>query len=143
MRYVTHLGGAVCTVGVCLVLVALGGDAAALGRVALLANVLSHVAVQILKRTVARARPCGADGAPLALIGIPDPFSFPSGHSAASVAVATSAALSHHWLAPIALPLAALIVISRVRLKVHHPTDIAAGAALGLAGALAARSILG
>ena len=79
----------------------------------------------------------------LAEIAIPDPFSFPSGHSAAVTAVAVSLALAHPWLAPVALPLAAAVCLSRVRLRVHHLADVVAGAALGLAGALAARSILG
>ena len=113
------------------------------GRAALLANALSHVAVQVLKRTVARARPCDANGVLLAEVAIPDPFSFPSGHSAAATAVAASLALAHPWLAPVALPIAGAICVSRVRLHVHHRIDVVAGAALGLGGALAARSLLG
>ncbi len=138
MRYVTRLGGAPVTIGVPLALCAAGGQIAVAGRTALLANALSHVAVQILKRAVVRPRPCDADGAPLALIPVPDPFSFPSGHSAASTAVAASLALTQHWLAPLLLPLAALISFSRFRLRVHHPADVLAGVALGIAGACAA-----
>ncbi len=137
MRWVTHLGDAWSTVGIAIALWLYGGSLASAGRAALLANALSHIAVQILKRTVARARPADASGAPLALVDVPDPFSFPSGHSAAATAVATSLALAHPWLAPIALPLAAVVCASRVRLGVHHVTDVVAGAALGLAGALA------
>jgi len=143
MRWITHLGGAPSTVGIPTALWLAGGHLAAAGRTALIANAMSHVAVQILKRTVARARPCDANGVPLAEIAIPDPFSFPSGHSAAATAVAVSLALAHPWLAPVALPLAGAICVSRVRLRVHHRADVVAGAALGLAGALAARSILG
>jgi undecaprenyl-diphosphatase len=135
-RWVTHLGSAPSTIGIPAALWLAGGDAA--GRAALIANALSHVAVQILKRTVARARPCDANGAPLAEIAIPDPFSFPSGHSAASTAVAATLALAHPWLAPVTLPVAAAVCVSRVRLRVHHRTDVIAGAALGLVGAVAA-----
>jgi undecaprenyl-diphosphatase len=137
MRWITHLGDAVSTVGICLVLLLAGGHLAELGRAALLANAISHIAVQILKRTVVRARPCDADGRLLALVDVPDPFSFPSGHSAATMAVAGSVALAHPLLAPLAVPLAALVAVSRVKLRVHHPTDVLAGAALGLAGAVA------
>ena len=143
MRWLTHLGDAWCTVGIAVALWLLGGPFAAAGRAALLANALSHVAVQVLKRTVARARPCDANGVSLALVDVPDPFSFPSGHSAASTAVATSLALLHPWLAPLVLPLAATVCVSRVRLAVHHRADVVAGATLGLAGALAARTLLG
>ncbi len=142
MRWITHLGGAPSTIGIPAALWLAGGHVAAAGRTALVANAMSHVAVQILKRTVARARPCDANGVPLAEIAIPDPFSFPSGHSAAATAVAASLSFAHPWLAPLALPLAGAICLSRVRLHVHHRTDVLAGAALGLAGALAARSLL-
>jgi len=142
MRWITHLGGAPSTVGIPAALWLTGGHLATAGRTALIANAMSHVAVQILKRTVARARPCDANGVLLAEIAIPDPFSFPSGHSAAATAVAASLAFAHPWLAPVALPLAGAICLSRVRLRVHHRTDVLAGAALGLAGALAARSLL-
>ena len=131
------------TIGIGLALCLAGGHLAEIGRAALLANALSHLAVQILKRTVVRARPCDANGVPLALIDVPDPFSFPSGHIAASMAVAVTVAHAHPPLAPIAIPAAALIGYSRVRLRVHHRVDVVAGAALGLAGALAAWSILG
>ena len=142
MRRITHLGDAWSTISIGFGLWLLGGHAAAAGRAALAANLLSHIAVQILKRTVARARPCDTTGQLLALIEVPDPFSFPSGHSAASTAVATSVALAHPWLAPVTLPLALAVCVSRVSLRVHHPADVVAGAALGLAGALAARMVL-
>ena len=143
MRWITHLGDAATTIGIALVLCLAGGHLAAVGRAALLANALSHVAVQILKRTVVRARPCDASGTPLAAVWEPDPYSFPSGHSAASMAVAASAALAYPWLAPVTIPLAGLVALSRVRLKAHLRADVLAGVALGLAGALAARSLLG
>jgi len=54
---------------------------------ALFALTSSHLAVQVLKRAVARARPCDANGRLLALIDLPDPYSFPSGHAAAASAM--------------------------------------------------------
>jgi len=143
MRWITHLGDAWATIGAGLTLWLAGGATAAAGRAALLANALSHVAVQILKRTVARHRPCDGNGVPLALVDVPDPFSFPSGHSAASTAVAATLAMAHPWLAPFVLPLAALVCASRVRLGAHHLTDVVAGIALGLGGALAAHTLVG
>ncbi len=138
MRWITHLGDAASTIGISLVLLLAGGSLAGVGRAALLANALSHVAVQLLKRTVARARPCDADGRPLALVGVPDPFSFPSGHSAAATAVGASVGMAHPALAPVTLALALLVGLSRVKLRAHHPADVVAGMALGLAGAAAA-----
>lgn len=142
MRVLTHLGGARATILSGLLLVALGGDDRRVGLAALLGNALSHLLVQILKRTVARPRPCDAAGVPLALIELPDPFSFPSGHSAAAFAVALAVAFAHPLLAPAALGLAALVAISRVTLRVHHPGDVLAGIALGAGGFVAAQLLL-
>jgi len=122
MRWLTHLGGARFTLGVGLALVALGQPR--LGLAALLANTGSHLVVQILKRAVARARPCDASGTPLALVDLPDPHSFPSGHAAAATAVA------------------GLVAYSRVALRVHHLSDVLAGVALGLGGTIGASQLL-
>jgi len=113
-----------------------------LGIVVLVANAASHLAVQVLKRTVARRRPCDVHGIPLALVDLPDPYSFPSGHAAAATAVATSISLAHPTLSPVLLPLAAAVAHSRVSLRVHHPGDVVAGAVLGATGAIATVALL-
>jgi undecaprenyl-diphosphatase len=142
MRRLTHLGGARATLGFGLALVALGGAERRVGLVALLGNALSHLVVQILKRTVVRSRPCDAHGRLLATVDLPDPYSFPSGHSAAAFAVALPVALAHPWIAPAALGLAGLIAASRVALRVHHLSDVLVGAGLGLAGAIGADQLV-
>jgi undecaprenyl-diphosphatase len=140
MRWITHLGGARATLAVGLALIALGEPR--LGLTALVANAGSHVFVQLLKRAVARARPCDASGRPLALVDLPDLHSFPSGHAAAATAVAVTVALAHPLAGPIVLPLAALVAYSRVALRVHHVSDVIAGVVLGLGGAIAATQLL-
>ncbi len=140
MRWLTHLGGARVTIGIGLLLVAAGEQL--LGFAALFALTTSHLAVQVLKRAVARARPCDANGQLLALIDLPDPYSFPSGHAAAASAMGGTIALAHPLLAPLLLPLAALIAVSRVRLQVHHVGDVIAGMVLGLAGAVGAAALI-
>jgi undecaprenyl-diphosphatase len=140
MRRLTHLGDAWDTIGVGLLVLALGDSR--VGLAMLLANALSHVPVQLLKRVVARPRPCDALGLPLALVPLPDPFSFPSGHAAAVTAIATTATVAYPWVAPVVLPLAGLVSYSRVALRVHHPSDVLAGVALGFAGTLAAHAVL-
>jgi undecaprenyl-diphosphatase len=143
MRWLTHLGGARATLATGMALLPFGGATARLGLTVLLANALSHAAVQVLKRTVVRARPCDGRGRLLALLDLPDPFSFPSGHTAAASAVAASVALAEPALTPLVVPLAGLVGYSRVRLRVHHVSDVLAGAALGLAGAIVATRLLG
>ena len=140
MRRLTHLGGARVSIGVGLVLVAAGEQL--LGLAALFALTTSHLAVQLLKRVVARPRPCDANGRPLALIDLPDPFSFPSGHAAAACAIGGTIAIAHPVLTPILIPLAALIAASRVTLRVHHVGDVVAGVLLGLVGAAGAALLI-
>jgi undecaprenyl-diphosphatase len=140
MRWLTHLGGARFTLGIGLALIAVGQPR--LGLAALLANTGSHLVVQIMKRSVARARPCDVSGTPLALVDLPDPHSFPSGHAAAATAVAATVVLAHPMVAPVVLPLAGLVAYSRVALRVHHVSDVLAGVALGLGGAIGAIHLL-
>jgi len=54
MRWLTHLGGARATIGISLLLVVAGEQL--LGLAALFALTTSHLAVQVLKRAVARPR---------------------------------------------------------------------------------------
>src|SRR3989442_2389935 len=133
MRWLTHLGGARVTIGIGLLLVAAGEQL--LGLAALFALTTSHLAVQVLKRAVARPRPCDANGRLLAVIDLPDPYSFPSGHAAAASAVGGTIAIAHPLLAPVLFPFAPMIGASRVTLRVHHLADVVAGILLGLNGA--------
>ena len=114
-----------------------------LGLAVLVALTLSHVAVQVLKRAVARPRPCDANGHPLALIHLPDPYSFPSGHAAAVSAIATTLVVCEPIVGVLIVPIAALVSASRVALRVHHIGDVVVGAALGVAGGIASVVLLG
>ena len=106
------------------------GDVPALqstGLIALFTVVVSHLAVQALKRTVNRARPNLPAGTER-LLDAPDRFSFPSGHAAASLSLAL--ALSAVVPAPVAgvvLGFAWLTGLSRCYLGVHYPGDVLAG----------------
>ncbi len=141
-RWLTHLGGARATILAGLLLAAVGGPDRRAGLAALLGNALSHALVQLLKRTVRRPRPCDPYGAPLALVDLPDPFSFPSGHAAAAFAVAVPISLAHPLVAPVPLALASYVAYTRFALRVHHVSDVIAGTALGIAGAVAAILLL-
>jgi undecaprenyl-diphosphatase len=126
----THVGGARVTIAACLVGLAIPRIrfAAAHTSVALL---VAFLISQIIKRSVSRARP--ADTARgVTVIEAPDRFSFPSGHSAASMAVAAMYALTFPSLGIWLLPIAVLVGYSRVALGVHYPLDVIAGQAIGL-----------
>ena len=86
----------------------------------------------ILKPLIARPRPCDLNDAVRLLIPRPGDDSFPSGHSGISFAAvgALFAAKSRLWVP--AFVLALIIAFSRLYLYVHWPSDVLAGAALGI-----------
>jgi undecaprenyl-diphosphatase len=93
-----------------------------------------------LKKKTLRPRPCDLHPAILRGTAPLDEFSFPSGHTLHAVGFAMVALAYFPWLAPIVVPFALLVALSRVILGLHYPTDVLAGAAIGYA--LAALSFL-
>ena len=79
-----------------------------------------------LKNLIARPRPV-----PL-LIASPTDYSFPSGHTLSSAIAATILTKTDRCFGYAAIPLAALIAFSRLYLYVHWPSDVLAGALLGI-----------
>ncbi|MGB3439544.1 MAG: phosphatase PAP2 family protein [Actinophytocola sp.] len=69
----------------------------------------------------------------------PTSSSFPSGHAASAFAFASAVAMEHRGAAGAVLPLAAAVGYSRVHTGVHWPTDVVAGAAIGVGAAYATR----
>ena len=128
---VTHLGGVVCSILIALLPFLMDGLAQRVAVDALTTLVVSHLAVQLVKRTVSRPRPSRST-ARAALIEDPDRFSFPSGHSAAAMSVAFAYAVAYPALAAPILILAMVVGLSRVALGVHYPGDVLVGQMLAL-----------
>lgn len=135
-RMLTHLGGARFTIGVSLAPLAIGGAWRDGALRALTILVISHVLVQLVKRTVGRPRPSRGTSCET-LIAEPDRFSFPSGHAAAAMSVALGYAAVVPSLAPLYATLAVIVGFSRVALAVHYPGDVLAGQGLAVLTALA------
>lgn len=99
---------------------------------ALLAFLIELPLYLVLKNLIRRPRPADAIDSLSAFIQPSDKFSFPSGHTAGAFVMATLLTAYYPVCAPVVYPLAAMVGISRVMLGVHFPTDIVAGALLGL-----------
>lgn len=91
----------------------------------------THAASVVIKRIVRRPRP--HDPRITIGVGTPSKLSFPSSHATSTTAamVALSRTIAH----PAPLAVIPLMMISRMVLGVHYPTDVTVGALLGAAGA--------
>ena len=108
-----------------------------IGVQALVSLILTVIVCNIiLKPSIMRCRPCWLEPEVQLLVKVPHDFSFPSGHSNASFAVATAIFTRNKKLGIPALVLAALIAISRLYVFVHWPTDVLAGTCVGICGGI-------
>lgn len=108
------------------------------GVSAIAAVVLAYVVVDvILKPLVCRERPFDVADFDL-LMAAPDTWSFPSGHTASAFAGATAILIHSRRWGCVAIVYAILVGISRMYLCVHWPTDVVAGALVGIAVAVLA-----
>jgi undecaprenyl-diphosphatase len=96
-----------------------------------------------LKHLSKRPRPCQIEPHCWAMISPPDRFSFPSGHSMTSFAIAVSIGHFYPELQLLLLLLAASIAASRIILGMHFLTDVIAGAAIGVGLGLASFCLFG
>jgi undecaprenyl-diphosphatase len=99
--------------------------------------------VTIVKRMIGRARPyVGGHDDPFnyePFIWRPEYASMPSGHSTTSVAAAIAIGALWPQARPVVWLYAVIIMLSRVMINVHHPSDVLAGALVGAVGALMIR----
>ena len=92
----------------------------------------------LLKHLVVRLRPCQIDQAFSMLLTRPQSSSFPSTHSAWAFGAATAIFMNNKKIGLAVFVLAALIAFSRLYLFLHFPTDVLAGAVMGVGLGIAA-----
>ncbi len=106
-----------------------------LGKMILMVLIADVLVVSVvLKPLISRPRPFVTYNFPL-LIQRPFGSSFPSGHAASSMSVAAMAYLNKLRGRHVVLILALGVVLSRVYLLVHYPTDVLAGSLIGILNA--------
>ena len=105
----------------------------------LLAIIGLAVIVLVIKFTIRRRRPEGEWGQ---WYRATDPHSFPSGHAARAILIATLAiGLGPGWLTILLCVWAPLVALARVAMGVHYLSDIVAGGVLGAVAGIAVLQI--
>lgn len=137
----THLGGATASILAALVPLLIVPAMRDPAGDALMALAISHVVVQMIKRTVMRERPDVRTARP-PLIGVPDRFSFPSGHATAAMSVAFVYAVAYPTIAIPLLTVSMIVGLSRVFLGVHYPGDVLAGQAIAIVTGIGVRALM-
>ncbi len=116
-----------------------GADPADAVRLSLTLGVESAVVNLGVKSLFSRVRPVHEGERPHGLRR-PLTSSFPSGHASSAFLAAVMLSEGRPQEAPFWFGLAGVVATSRVYVKVHHASDVVAGAAIGLAlGAVATR----
>jgi len=147
LRYATWLGYGLVDIAVPVAIGAVAwgrGDTDGVRRGLLGVSAVAAAGIldQIVKNLLCRARPSAADAGAFftGFPCFPAPYavaSFPSGHATTAFALATVLSLWYPRWTAAWLALAAIVGWSRIALGSHFPSDVAAGAILGVAVALA------
>ncbi|KNZ69669.1 phosphoesterase PA-phosphatase-like protein [Thermincola ferriacetica] len=136
MSFFTILGGTTISILLCISLVVFS-QGNSVGKESVYSLTVGHFMVQLFKRFVSRPRPyLVLPGVKLRRGFILKDYSFPSGHTAASFSIFTVISIHYPFIAPVLLTVAVLIGVSRIYLGQHYPTDVIAGAVLGIGSAV-------
>ena len=84
-----------------------------------------------LKRWTRRPRPFRTHDAIIPYVAPLDEFSFPSGHTLHAVSFTLIALAYFPVLAPLLVPFTVLVMLSRIVLGLHYPSDVLAATAVG------------
>jgi undecaprenyl-diphosphatase len=107
------------------------GKISVLGIIILI-TVTDQTGYKLLKEFFERARPCNALSNVLTPLGCTGSYSFPSNHAINNFAAAAFFSKLFPKYKIVLFVSASLVAISRVYLGLHYPSDIIAGAAIGM-----------
>ena len=140
MKFVTFLGNGGWFWILCAVVLLAVPKTRKTGYAAVLSLIFGVIVTNLLlKNIVARPRPFAEIEALIPLIAKPTDFSFPSGHTTASFAVAlVMLRMLPKKIGIPAVVLAALVAFSRLYLGVHYPTDVLVAFLVALMGSTVA-----
>ena len=132
MTIITHLGD-YGLLWICLAFILMAVPRTRKSGFAVVAAMIAGLVIcnLLMKNIIARPRPFEAYGLPI-IIDRPMGYSFPSGHSSNSFIAATVIAMKYRKYAAAVYTTAALIALSRIYLCVHYPSDVIAGAVIGM-----------
>lgn len=132
-RIISRLGNGVFWYSLMSVMLLIDGQAALPTVIQMTLAGLTCLAIyKYLKTTTSRPRPYQVYAAISAAAPALDRFSFPSGHTLHAVCFSLIACSAYPQLAYVLWPFTALVAISRPILGLHYPSDVLAGALIGL-----------
>ena len=109
-------------------------------RIAVLLMGESIIVNQGIKRLFKRGRP-GDRPLVSERLRVPRTTSFPSGHASSAACAVVVLTEGDPLMRVVVVPIAIIVAASRVHTRMHHPSDVVAGALTGWAMAKAARSL--
>lgn len=137
LYYITHLGGATFTISITLLITMLAPSPwNVAGAEGLIALIVSHIPVAILKRKYPRLRPYLVLPKTNICKNPLTDHSFPSGHTTAIFSVLVPFVMMFPLLGLVFIPLGLLVGLSRMYLGLHYPSDVMAGCTVGSITAL-------
>jgi len=107
------------------------GKISALG-ILILITITDQTSHKFFKEFFERARPCNSLSDVLTPLGCTGSFSFPSNHAVNNFAAAAFFSRLYPNYKTLLFIIASLVALSRVYLGLHYPSDIIAGAAIGI-----------
>jgi undecaprenyl-diphosphatase len=96
-----------------------------------LTGIVAATMYKFLKRWTRRPRPFRTHDAIIPYVAPLDEFSFPSGHTLHAVSFTLIALAYFPVLAPLLVPFTVLVMLSRIVLGLHYPSDVLAATAIG------------